>query len=137
MKMRVLNMYCIFSVNLRPGVVAVIVPVSRSISGTDYYPMILIMIVMGYSWTGSSSLPAVSVGKLLWTSDFPFKSMLHSVHSWSIQKVVLTQQRSSPVVVVDVLDFVMSQDCPSLDGGEKVCHLFLDRFQVFLFVFFE
>ena len=60
-----------FSVNPRPHAVPATVPVSRSINGIDCCPLILTMTVLVSSWTGSSSLLAVFVGKLrvswIWT----------------------------------------------------------------------
>ena len=53
-----------FSVNPRPHAVPATVPVSRSINGTDCCLMILIMTVLVYSWTGSSSLLVVLAGRI-------------------------------------------------------------------------
>ena len=40
------------------------VPVSKSTSGTDYWPMILTMTVLAYLWTGSYFQLAVLAGQI-------------------------------------------------------------------------
>ena len=58
------NSCLLSSASPRPGGVTVTAHVSRSINGTDCWPMILTMTALVSSWTGSSSHLAVYVGKL-------------------------------------------------------------------------
>ena len=73
-----LNWFNLISDQFKRRDVKMIVHVNRSISGTVYWPTILMMIAKGSSWIGSCSLPAVFVGVQNYCRD------THEVMSWHI-----------------------------------------------------
>ena len=68
--------------------VAETVPVSRSTSGTDCWPMILTMTVPEYSWTGSSFLLVVFAGQFLYFIKFRRLTFYLQVQQKSISRLI-------------------------------------------------
>ena len=55
------------------------VHVSKSTSGTDFWPMILTMTVLVYLWTGSYFQLAVLAGRFIFFFDFYKKNLSDSI----------------------------------------------------------